>query len=209
MVPQQSPRSRGRILAVLGIVFVFIVLWNTWTSSSIDADIDSVASEQARVDMSDQVLSALKVSVRQTSSSPPKLTIGVTNTHSSPVTVFTWNSPLDPLAVQLGLLSFTPDGKDAPVDIPTIQVRRIMPPGDDAYVTIEPSETEEREVLLKRPMVPLDQLQGKIKVVCKGEWKSVWASKKEDISAESLKSGGAGDAALKGTFESEPVDMEF
>ncbi|KAI1345456.1 hypothetical protein F5Y01DRAFT_57670 [Xylaria sp. FL0043] len=209
MVPQQSSRSRGRVFAILGIVFVFIILWNSWTSSSIDADADSVALEQARVDMSDQVLSALKVSVRQESSSPPKLTIGVTNTHSSPVTVFTWNSPLDPLAVQLGLLSFTPEGKDTPVDIPTIQVRRIMPPGDDAYVTIEPGQTEEREVLLKRPMVPLDQLQGKVKVVCKGEWKSVWASKKEDISAEALKSGGADNAALKGIFESEPVEMEF
>ncbi|KAI0185328.1 hypothetical protein EV127DRAFT_412286 [Xylaria flabelliformis] len=158
--------------------------------------------------MSDQVLSALKVSVQQASSSPPKLKIGVTNTHSGPVTVFTWNSPLDPLAVQLGLLSFTPEGKDT-VNIPTIQVRRLMPPGDDAYVTIEPGQTEEREVLLKKPMVPIDELQGRVKVVCKGEWKAVWPSKKEDISAESLKNTGADDSALKGNFESEPVDIEF
>ncbi|KAI0909354.1 hypothetical protein F4823DRAFT_428845 [Ustulina deusta] len=202
MVPQQSSRSRGRIFAVLGIVAVLFVFWNTWSSST-------VALQQERVDMSEQVLSALKVSVRQAASSPPKLAISVTNTHSGPVTVFTWNSPLDPLAVQLGLLSFTPEGKDTPVDIPTIQVRRLMPPGDDAYVTIEPGQTEEREVLLKRPMVPLDELQGKVKVVCKGEWKSVWASKKEDISAESLKNGGADAAALKGNFESEQVDIEL
>ncbi|TGJ87209.1 hypothetical protein E0Z10_g1519 [Xylaria hypoxylon] len=207
MVPQQSSRSRGRILTVIGVVIVLIVFWNTWSSS--DAGAASAASQQERVDMSDEVLSALKVSVRQASSSPPKLTIGVTNTHSSPITVFTWNSPLDPLAVQLGLLSFTLEGQDTPIDIPTIQVRRLMPPGDDAYVTIEPGKTEEREVLLKRPMVPLDQLQGKVKVVCKGEWKSVWASKKEDISAESLQNTGADDAALQGNFESEQVEIEF
>ncbi|KAF2963851.1 hypothetical protein GQX73_g9727 [Xylaria multiplex] len=207
MVPQQPSRSRGRILAVLGVFVVLIVFWNTW--SSIDIGAASDAPQEARVDMSDPVLSALKVSVRQASSSPPKLTIGVTNTHSGPVTVFTWNSPLDPLAVQLGLLSFTPEGQDTPIDIPTIQVRRLMPPGDDAYVTIEAGKTEEREVLLKKPMIPLDQLQGKVKVVCKGEWKSVWASKKEDISAEALVNTGADEASLKGNFESEPVEIEF
>ncbi|KAI0441041.1 hypothetical protein F4803DRAFT_524730 [Xylaria telfairii] len=205
MVPQQSS-SRGRILAVLAAAVVLIVFWNIWSPA--DAGVSSVTSQESRVDMSDQVLSALKVSVQQASSSPPKLKIGVTNTHSSPVTVFTWNSPLDPLAVQLGLLSFTPEGRDT-VNIPTIQVRRLMPPGDDAYVTIEPGQTEEREVLLKRPMVPLDELQGKVTVVCKGEWKAVWASKKEDISAESLKNTGADDAALKGTFSSEAVDIEL
>ncbi|KAI3323952.1 hypothetical protein HD806DRAFT_78736 [Xylariaceae sp. AK1471] len=201
MVPQQSSRSQGRIFAVVAFVVVALILfWNTWSPAD---------GEASSVEMSDSVISALKVSVRQASSSPPKLTIGVANTHSSPVTVFTWNSPLDPLAVQLGLLSFTPEGKDTPIDIPTIQVRRIMPPGDDAFVTIAPGQTEEREVLLKKPIVPLDQLQGKVKVVCKGEWKSVWVSKKEDISAESLKNAGSDDDAVKGNFESEPVAMEF
>ncbi|KAI1424804.1 hypothetical protein F5Y12DRAFT_423104 [Xylaria sp. FL1777] len=208
MVPQESSCSRGRILAVFGIVVVLIVLWNTW-SSAIAAGAGSSVPQPARVDMANHILSALEVSVRQATSSSPKLTIGVTNTHSSPVTVFTWNSPLDPLAVQLGLLSFTPEGKDAPVDIPIIQVRRLMPPGDDAYVTIEPGQTEEREVVLRQPIVPLDKLQGKVRVVCKGEWKSVWALKKEDISAESLKNGGADDAALKGHFESNQVDIEL
>ncbi|KAI0469339.1 hypothetical protein F4859DRAFT_516273 [Xylaria cf. heliscus] len=200
MVPQQSSRSRGRIFAALAAVVVLIVFWNIWSPAD--------ASQQARTDMSDQILSALKVSVQQASSEPPKLKISVTNTHSSPVTVFTWNSPLDPLAVQLGLLSFTPEGKEA-VNIPTIQVRRLMPPGDDAYITIEPGQTEEREVLLKRPMVPLDELQGKIKVVCKGKWKAVWVAKKEDISPDSLRNTGADDATLKGNFESEPVDIEL
>lgn len=208
MVPQSSFRSRGRILAILTFAVVFILFsWTIW--SPVDAGASSVSSQETRNDMSDPVVSALKVSVRQTSSEPPKLMIGVTNTHSGPVTVFTWDSPLDPLAVQLGLLSFTPEGKDGPIDIPTIQVRRLMPPGDQAYTTIEPGQTEEREVILKKPMVPLDQLQGKVKVVCKGTWKSVWATKKEDISAESLKNAGADEASLKGGFESEPVDIEL
>ncbi|KAI0198875.1 hypothetical protein F4808DRAFT_247565 [Astrocystis sublimbata] len=207
MDTQQSwTRSRVRILAVLATAIVFIFFWGSTSPGTSLPDTFAPPSPAAM--SSDPVLSALKVSVQQASASPPKLKIAVTNTHPSPVTVFAWNSPLDALAVQLGLLAFTPEGKDA-INIPTIQVRRLMPPGDDAYVTIAPGETEEREVLLKKPMVPVDQLQGKVKVVCKGEWKAVWAAKKEEISAEALKNTSADENALQGNFESEAVEMEF
>jgi len=154
---------------------------------------------------SDPVVSALKVSVRQANQDPPKLTIGVTNSNPDPVTVFIWNSPLDSLAVQLGLVSFTPEGQE-PIDIPTIQVRRLMPPKDDAFITIEPGQTEEREVLLREPVVPLDKLKGKVSVVVRGEWNGVWAGKKGDISLQTLRNG---DDSLKGSYESEPAVMEF
>ncbi|KAI8634477.1 hypothetical protein F5Y19DRAFT_212722 [Xylariaceae sp. FL1651] len=206
MVPQRSPRPHSRILIILSIVVVLVLFWNI--GSSVDTNASPVTSQQAHIKMSNPVISALKVSVRQTSPSSPQLTVGVTNTHSSPTTVFTWNSPLDPLAVQLGLLFLTPEGSESPIDIPTIQVRRLMPPPDDAYVTIEPGQTEERELVLKKPVIPLDTLQGRVKVVCKGEWRSVWPSKKEDMSAESLKHAWSDDA-LKGSFESEPVEIEL
>jgi hypothetical protein len=155
---------------------------------------------------SDSVVSGLKVSVRQASKDPPKLIISVTNTNSVPVTVFIWDSPLDSLAVQLGHVSFIPEGEE-PIDIPKIQVRRLMPPKEDAFVTIEPGQTEEREVLLREPVVPLDKLKGKkVAVVVKGEWKGVWVGRKEDLSLEALRNG---DNALKGSYESEPTVMEF
>ncbi|CAJ2512080.1 Uu.00g077050.m01.CDS01 [Anthostomella pinea] len=158
--------------------------------------------------MSDSVVPALKVSVRQVSSSPPKLAIGVTNTHSGPVTVLTWDSPLDPLALQLGLLSFTPSGSDSPVDIPTIQVRRMMPPKADSLVTIEPGQTEERQVELKEPVVPLKQLGSNMSAVCKGQWTSVWPLKADEVTVESLGSVGASEDAFQGSFESPAVDIE-
>ncbi|KAH9896327.1 hypothetical protein F4778DRAFT_745970 [Xylariomycetidae sp. FL2044] len=159
--------------------------------------------------MSDSVPSKLKVTVRQTSTSPPKIAIGVTNTDSDPVTILTYNSPLDPLAVQLGLLTFTPESSENPIDIPTIQVRRKMPPGPESLVTIEPDQTQEQELELKAPVVPLDKLRGHVQVVCRGDWMSIWRSTAEDISESSLKDAGAGEDAFRGSFESQEVDVEI
>ncbi|KAI1826814.1 hypothetical protein F4861DRAFT_16436 [Xylaria intraflava] len=211
MLPQPSSRLRGWLLVAPVVVVgvsVLITFWNIWPSIHVNSFF--VATKQVGADnMSDSVLSALKVSVRQASTSPPQLTIGVTNTYSSPITVLAWESPLDPLALQLGLLSFIPKGEDAPIKIPRIMVRRRMPPDDDAYVTISPGQTEERDVPLNKPLIPLEKFQGKIEVVCKGDWKGAWTSKKEDMPAEALKQAGADAAALKGKFESEPVEIEF
>ncbi|KAI0393225.1 hypothetical protein F5Y17DRAFT_433335 [Xylariaceae sp. FL0594] len=203
---QQSSRSRLPIFAIFSVAIVFFLYLTTSPrTASPSARIDNEMSPAA----SDPIVSALKVSVSQASQDPPKLTIGVTNTNpEQPVTVFIWDSPLDSIAVQLGLVSFTPEGQTEPVDIPTIQVRRLMPPKEDAFVTIEPGATEEREVLLREPVVPLDKLKGKgeVTVVVKGEWRGVWAGKKGDISLQTLRNG---DDSLKGGFESEPAVMEF
>ncbi|KAI1812704.1 hypothetical protein GGS20DRAFT_519918 [Poronia punctata] len=196
MNPQNS--SRTRIFAIISFIGIFLYLFWTTTTTTITTNI-----------MSDQnaITSSLKVAVRQASQDPPKLIISVTNTHSDPVTVFTWNSPLDSLAVQLGLVEFTPEDQENPIDIPTIQVRRLMPPKEDAFVTIEPGETEEKEILLREPVVPLGKIRGKkTKVVCKGEWKGVWDKKKGDVELKVLRNG---EGALKGRYESEPAEVQF
>ncbi|KAL7623676.1 hypothetical protein AAE478_005228 [Parahypoxylon ruwenzoriense] len=158
------------------------------------------------------ITSKLRVSVRQTgTSSSPKLALAVTNTNPGPVTILSWNSPLDPLALQLGLVSFTPAGSDAPVAIRTIQIRRQMPPGPGSLVTIGAGQTEERELELKEPVVPLEKLRGgaAVSVVCSGEWMAVWPFEAADIPRESLESAGASDDAARGSFKSEPVDIEI
>ncbi|KAI8958858.1 hypothetical protein F5Y11DRAFT_334780 [Daldinia sp. FL1419] len=158
------------------------------------------------------VISKLKVTVRQvssTSSSPPKLAVAVTNTHSSGVTILSWNSPLDPLALQLGLVSFVHAGSDGPIQIPTIQIRRKMPPGPDALITIGAGQTKEQELELKDPIVPLDKLRGKVRVACAGEWMGVWLSEAAAITKDSLEKAGASDDTFRGAFQSEAVEMEI
>ncbi|KAI0025310.1 hypothetical protein F4780DRAFT_426791 [Xylariomycetidae sp. FL0641] len=204
MVAQSSAITR-RISVLCFIIVVALLYWKSGSSRELDRS-DISDSTAARMP---SPASNLKVSVRQSNLSPPKLTLGVTNTHSDPVTILSWNSPLDPLALQLGLLSFYPSGSDKPIEIAAIQIRRKMPPGADALVTIPPGETKEQELELREPIVPLKQLKGNVKVVCKGEWTSVWPSKADDVSAESLEKLGASDGASTGSFESDPVQIEL
>lgn len=68
--------------------------------------------------MSDfSVANNLEVSLSQApSTGNPSLSVTVKNTHpSTPLTLLTWDSPLDPLALQLGLVSVTPAGAPGPL----------------------------------------------------------------------------------------------
>ncbi|KAI1769937.1 hypothetical protein F4818DRAFT_434771 [Hypoxylon cercidicola] len=199
---QRSSQSRNVPLLLLLIIAIFLFFRYTGIAGN---------SDQVAVEMSGSgnVIPKLQVSVRQVSVTPPKLEIAVTNTHAEPVTVLTWNSPLDPLALQLGLLSFVPAGSDGPIDIPTIQVRRKMPPGADSLATIGAGQTREQELELREPIVPLGRLRGTVSVACRGEWMSVWPSEADVISKESLENAGAGEDAFRGSFQSEAVDIEI
>ncbi|KAI1480798.1 hypothetical protein F4774DRAFT_377191 [Daldinia eschscholtzii] len=209
--------NQTRAILSLSAFTVLILLFRSACNLS---NSDPVVVKMA--DASD-VISKLKVSVRQVSSSgsssesssPPKLAVAVTNTHSSPVAILSWNSPLDPLALQLGLVSFAQVDSDSdsdsysPIQIPTIQIRRKMPPETDALVTIGAGQTREQVLELKDPIVPLEKLRGKVRVACAGEWMGVWLSEADAVPKASLEKAGASDDAFRGPFQSEAVDMEF
>lgn len=158
------------------------------------------------------LLSKLVVSVRQTERSPLTFALKVTNTGSDPVTILTWESPLDGLALQLGLLSITPSGAPSPLDLPTIQVRRKTPPDEDQLVTLDTGESREREIVIKEPVVPISDLagdnKGKGTIKCRGRWMSVWPVKRDGVTDKALELQGLGDEALTGQFESDSVEFE-
>ncbi|KAI0008994.1 hypothetical protein F4779DRAFT_411716 [Xylariaceae sp. FL0662B] len=193
--------TQARIISLLIVAFTIFLLFRHTSTASIS---DPVVGEN----MADTVASKLKVSVRQTSSSPPKLAIGVTNTLSEPVTILSWNSPLDPLALQLGLLSFIPAGSDGPVEIPKIQVRRQMPPGRESFMKIEAGQTKEQELELREPIVPLEKLGGRVSVVCKGYWLGVWPSSSSVLESV-LEEEEASEGASRGSFESQVIYIEI
>jgi hypothetical protein len=151
-------------------------------------------------------LSFLSISIKQSNLSPPKLTLSVTNNYTAPITILKWDSPLDPLVLQLGHISLTPKGASQPLELPQIQIRRKMPPGKDALINLAPGDTRHNEVELREAIVPLDKLKGGIQVVCKGSFTSVWTAKSEEISEESLNNLGAGDA-FSGTYETPTLTM--
>lgn len=157
----------------------------------------------------------LEVSLSQTSATAtPSLSVSVKNTHpSTPLTLLKWDSPLDPLALQLGLVSVTPAGASAPVDMPTIKVSRAMPPGADSLVTLQPGESASSVVELRDMFVPkATWAQGKAEVSMKGRWAAVWPGlSKDDLLADLRKLsalGGGGDGVLTGEWESPTVRVE-
>ncbi|KAI1135807.1 hypothetical protein F5Y05DRAFT_393332 [Hypoxylon sp. FL0543] len=198
---RESLHSR-RLLIILLLAFALLSFRYTSKSSNSDQASDEMAD-------SGDVISKLKVSVRQVSASPPKLGIAVTNTHSGPVTILSWNSPLDPLALQLGLVSFVPAGSDSPIQVPTVQVRRKVPPGPESLVSLGAGQTREQVLELRAPIVPLERLRGRASVACEGEWISVWPSEAGAIAKESLEKAGASEDALRGHFKSEAVEIEI
>ncbi|KAG6365609.1 hypothetical protein INS49_007220 [Diaporthe citri] len=118
--------------------------------------------------MSDfSVAKNLEVSLsRAPATSTPSLWVSVKNTHpSTPVTLLKWDSPLDPLALQLGLVSVTPAGAPAPIDMPTIKVSRGMAPGPGSLVTLRPGESASSVVELRDMFVPkVTWAQGKARL---------------------------------------------
>lgn len=152
-------------------------------------------------------IAGLDISLHQSSTSPPTITVTVANTNDHPVTVLRYGSPLDQLAVGLGLLSITPAGADAPLDIPQVQVRRMWPPRPDMLVNIAPGESATSNIVLKAPAVSLDKLGAKASVVLKGQWDAVWAKEKDTITKESLANIPKSEDVSTGDYESKSLDI--
>ncbi|KLU90447.1 hypothetical protein MAPG_10301 [Magnaporthiopsis poae ATCC 64411] len=159
---------------------------------------------------SPDVLSKLAVSIRQSSSSPPTLAVKVTNGNDIPVTILTWDSPLDPAALSLDVVRITPAGAAAPLELPRVMFRRLMPPDAEALETVEAGGIVEREIVLKDAVVSPEELfvdGGPARVRLKGRWNCVWAKRREEIGAESLERMAGGDDAVEGDFESNEVEV--
>ncbi|WQF84296.1 hypothetical protein CDEST_09310 [Colletotrichum destructivum] len=184
-------------------VVVVILILTSWNRNG--AHRDTMA--QQRNHPAGAVLSNLAVRIRQASTSPPTLALSVTNNHDAPLTILRWKTPLDPLAIQLGVLSITPEGKSEPLELPTVELRRIMPPPPQDLVTLQPGERREQEVVLKEPIVSLDQLGKTARVAVKGKWQTVWPTTADKLSQETLEKLQFGDGVLTGEFESEAVDV--
>jgi hypothetical protein len=136
----------------------------------------------------------LAVTLTQTNNAPVTIAATVTNQHTSALTFLKWSTPIDALALELGLFSLTPAGSELPLNLPTIQVKRVVPPPQDQFVTLEPGESAMRELMLKGPIVSTAELRGqpesggKSTAVSRGMWMAVWAGRAGDICEERLES---------------------
>ncbi|KAI6378528.1 hypothetical protein MCOR25_002232 [Pyricularia grisea] len=192
------------ITLIITACFVFVLLQQGTFSSSPLADGDTSAS----VNMVSDPVPKLDLSIRQTGTSPPTLAVKVANNNEGPVTILTWDSPLDHAALQLGLIEITPQGASAPLELQTVQLRRVTPPGPESLVEIAAGESVESEVLLKQPTVSEDEIfAGKdtATVVMKGTWMAVWGSARKDISDEEID---IKEKSFGGSFKSNDLEIQ-
>ncbi|KAK8087297.1 hypothetical protein PG994_002271 [Apiospora phragmitis] len=186
------------------LVFVAVALLFLFWKNSAAADSHPLTGSPA-LTLASGMASNLEVSIRH--AGEHKLVLGVTNTGDKPLTLITWNSPLDPIALKLGLVELIPSGSSDPVQTNTIQVRRKMPPESDSLVTIKPGEKEENVLELGEPVVPLDKLKGKMSVRCTGSWMGVWNA--DEFKTEQLESVGSTEETQFGDFKAELESVEL
>jgi hypothetical protein len=167
----------------------------------------------------DAALTDLHLVVSQVKpASPPTLLITLKNTNPKvPITILTWNSPFDALLVQLGLLIITPPASSTPLHIPTIMVKRRMPPPEDNLITLEPGEDVSRTVEIGERFVAPEQWRGdgsggRAKVQLKGRWTAVWpgVKKPELVGTQRLETLGydGEEGVLMGEYESDTLEID-
>lgn len=158
-------------------------------------------------------LENLQIDVSVTSKEPPTISVTVKNVHPSiVVTILKWESPLDPAALGLGLISITPAGAAEPLRINTLKISRAMPPGANSLVTLGPGESATNVVELREPVVPgsVWTAPGQATVSLKGRWMAVWPDlTKEELQedGQKLQGVGAGVGSLTGSWESDTVHI--
>ena len=150
----------------------------------------------------------LRLTLAQTSKSPPTLSLTVTNTHpSAALTFVTWNTPLDDALLPLGLLAITDPATGERLNKDSIKINRMTPPEADAFVSLKPGQSSEEHVVELRngPLVPLDKVKGgKVQVKVQGQWGDVWVDEEVGPQRWDEKSG----KGVKGAFDSGVVEVE-
>ncbi|ETS75348.1 hypothetical protein PFICI_12292 [Pestalotiopsis fici W106-1] len=153
----------------------------------------------------------LQTNVSVTSKNPPIISVSVKNTHSSEVaTILKWESPLDPAALALGLVSVIPAGTTEPIRINALKISRAMPPGSESLVTLGPGESATNTLELREPIVPGSVWASgdPATVWLSGRWMAVWLGlTKDDLQKDmqKLQAVGAGVGSLIGRWESNKV----
>ncbi|KYK60310.1 hypothetical protein DCS_01447 [Drechmeria coniospora] len=150
-------------------------------------------------------LGNLAVSLHQTSTSPPTVRVSVANHNKHPVTILSYQSPLDKIALPLGLLSVSPAGASKPLDLPTIEVSREWPPPKEALIVVPPSESVTNDLVLQSPQVPMEMLGRKAAVALKGRWMAVWPRDRSELSDEEIDHSSR--SASSGEFTTDDLEI--
>ncbi|RGP59807.1 hypothetical protein FSPOR_11058 [Fusarium sporotrichioides] len=150
----------------------------------------------------------LEVVISQEEKNPVLMRTAVKNNNDHPVTILSYGSPLDALAIQLGTLYITPKGGSEPLEILQIEASRLWPPMEDALIELGAGQTAIWESTLQEPVVPMDSVFEGATVQLKGTWTAVWPREKEGIDFSELEEGTPINGTLTGSYKSNVLDIE-
>ncbi|GKU01253.1 hypothetical protein FLAG1_03397 [Fusarium langsethiae] len=150
----------------------------------------------------------LEVVITQEEKNPVLMRTAVKNNNDHPVTILSYGSPLDALAIQLGTLYITPKGGSEALEILQIEASRLWPPMEDALIELGAGQTAIWESTLQEPVVPMDSVFEGATVQLKGTWTAVWPREKEGIDFSELEEGTPINGTLTGSYKSNVLDIQ-
>ena len=194
-------RSPARIL--LGLVAAVALVTYFYSPTEITSNLRNMASGD-----SSNPISGLSVTLEQVKgASPPTVKATVKNNNDRPVSVLTYNSPLESLAIPLGFVQVTPEGAKEPLDLAGLQIRRMWPPVRDDITEIAAGGSASAELPFNPMAVPPEKMGKKNTVQIVGEWMAVYDVPKKDITDEMLDKTPRGGNTYMGDYKSDKIDF--
>ncbi|KAK7541176.1 uncharacterized protein J3D65DRAFT_270076 [Phyllosticta citribraziliensis] len=201
---------RQRPLLTALVVIFLITTFTYYTGYSIQPADTLEPIERPKVPVT---TSDLAVTLHQVHKDPPTIQVIVENKHPySFITILLWDSPLDFLALPIGLFEIKPEGSDKPISMNKTDIKRKYPPHWDLLLALRPGDRRAQDIVLEPPLVPLGELRerGKTaKVTMKGRWRAVWKGDLDDVTEESLRSIEVNRGGMMGRFESDELEIDL
>jgi hypothetical protein len=156
----------------------------------------------------------LLVTLTDTSTAPFRFRVEVKNNRLDPVTILNWGSPLDPSAFDLGIVKFTTEGENTPLNLTRVAGKNGNP-DPKSLIEIKPGETLKQNIIIgqnefdwgrKKLDVKLDRLRGNASVQLEGQWEKVWPKEKKAV-IKDLEDGPAHNGSYTGDFASNVVKL--
>jgi hypothetical protein len=117
----------------------------------------------------------------------PSRTLTVTLENTSPdktYTLLTWDTPLDPQALNLGALTLEDVDTGAAVEGPRLKINRKLPPSRDAFVQVLPEQSSSKTLNIDLPWIPRDGRT--VRFRAQGSWKAVWAKPLAEVTDQEV-----------------------
>ncbi|OQE27697.1 hypothetical protein PENSTE_c004G02265 [Penicillium steckii] len=128
-------------------------------------------------------LASNAINLQASTSLPVPITISVRNPAQAPVTLLTWNTPLDSRAGVLGVFEVCDTGNGQAIAIDTIKVSRKLPATSEDLVEIPGGQTVSRTVNI--PAFPLEEGH-EYTIRAQGIWHAIWEMPLTDVTTSQL-----------------------